>query len=147
MKKLCVLLLMVCFTAHAEYIYEMDHPALTDDNIMVTGVEFNKNSTVIHLNFHLLPYEAFADLWIAPPDSPEAFVILDPATKHVYMMTDYADIPVPPDKIRVEPGKQHRFSLIFEKIPMRHFHLIEGLPSERKAGQIYWDFIGISLPR
>ena len=149
MKKLILILCFALATSvYAGEVYEMYHAASTNPDIAVTQIELTEDSTIIQLSY-TVPADATSNknLWLAQPSSVEAFVILDPASKQVYSMKYSEGVAIAPHKDVLQPGEQKSFTIVFDRFPMKRFHLIEGQPSHRSPDNTYWDFMNIRLPR
>ncbi len=72
-----------------------------------------------------------------------AFYIIDVHKAKKYRLLDVEGIAIRPNVNTVKRGKRYGFQIIFEKISMKRFHLIEG--SAKFANETAWYFTNLLL--
>ena len=113
----------------------------TDSRLYITKIVNRDDTTIIHLirgnskNFRVHVY---------PPGHDMAFYIKDAYSDKKYFLLDTKGIAIAPTRNYLKKGEDLRFQLIFENIPLKRFHLIEG---KTDSDDILWHFTNIQLKR
>jgi len=105
--------------------FELKHPSVNDEDISITSVIYEEDKTIVNLEFELSG-DAY-DIGIYAKDSKSAFVItsLDHTKRYKLLEIDGIAILPKMDKM-INKGDGVKFSLTFEKMPLREFDMFEG---------------------
>lgn len=131
--------LFVATVAAAEY--QLSHVCRTEARLKITKVTITADETLIDLEWN--ETQNNYPIGIYPPGHDMAFYIADAQTGKKYNLLDSSGIAIRPNVNRLNSGNKINFQLVFEKIAMKRFHLIEGkLPTET---MVTWHFTNIKL--
>lgn len=149
MKKMLHAVLIVCLgclvgfspTWAANASYPMSHVCKTEPRLTLTKVTNTKDETILELEW--VETMNSSNVGVYPPGHDMAFFITDTSNAKKYHLLDIDGVAIRPNGNYPQRGDVIKFKLVFERIPMNRFHLIEGkLP---KDGVMTWHFTNIKL--
>lgn len=125
MKKILTFLLANFFTLFAyTQTYQLNQKSNTDKNLTITTVTLTDTTTIIKFKYDAS--RSSIPLGIHPPGHKLAYYITDISWDNKYYLIDYDNIAIEPYPERLGWSKEIEFTLYFEKIDLKRFHLVEG---------------------
>lgn len=142
-----ILLLFAGFTAlMGADTFIVNKVCRTDPALMIEKVTLSDEATTLSMKFEVIRTKAEGawEIGVFPPGHDMAFFITEVTSTRKYLLLDARGIAIRPnvDLLKRE-GETQRFTLIFEPIAVRQFHLIEG--TQHVAGATTWHFTNVTL--
>jgi len=107
-------------------------------------VAITEDETIISLTFNANhDYSRTVGIGVYPPGHDMAFYITDVRKSQKYFLLDAEGIAIKPNGNKLRIGESIKFNLVFEKIPMMRFHLIEGVTLVHNESS--WHFTNVKL--
>lgn len=112
----------------------------SDKETMVTSVTTTSHKTLVRMKHELsqdMPNGYQRETAEFPPGHPKALSIVDAQSGKRYRLIDLSGIAIQPNtNVLVNKGDKVEYTLIFEKVPMRRFHVISGGHLDVVKGQM-----------
>lgn len=144
----CMAFLIAFFVStpsSADDVYEMEKVCTTEDQLWITKVTNTDDKTIIDLEFRAKKNFGSGrnGIGLYPAGHQKAFYIQDLGKAQKYHLLESEGISIRPNGTPVNKGGVIKFRLIFERIPMRRFHMIEGVTEFERGTP--WYFTNIKL--
>lgn len=151
---LMVNLLFICLlmggAAHAKTVvdlstekeYNINEVCKGDDSLILTTVVNTADKTTIHFKY-TNSKNYTEEMTAFPPKHKKAYYISNKDGTKKYPLVSVKGLAINPEWTEVAPNESIKYSLIFDKIPMNAFNLIEG--EESLDDLISWHFLNIKL--
>jgi hypothetical protein len=136
------LLFVTGCTGESNATYTVNKAAITQPDAKITTVTNNEDETILTIEY-INTGKREARIGIDPPGHDMAFFITDIKSSEKYSLLDSDGVAIIPNRNSVNPGESLTFKLIFERIKMDRFHLVEGKLPTKNA--ITWHFTNIKL--
>ena len=125
----------------AEETFEMSRVSQSQPMLTMTKVTHAKDKTAI--DFVWKTEGKKQNIGVYPPGHDLAFYITDVKKAKKYQLLEVEGIPLRPNTLKIPNGVTRSFRLIFERVPMKRFHLIEGATEMTEATA--WHFSNVEL--
>ena len=137
-------LALVSSITFAAETYEINKQCRTQPQLMMKTVTITEDETIISFSFKAeKDYSKTGWINVQPPGHDRSFYITDVRKAKKYYLLDAEGIAISPNGNKLKIGDQLDFTLIFEKIPMKRFHLIEGKIDDKDMTS--WHFTNVKL--
>ena len=146
---------LICLLAWAGFAvqeegenYHLNLPCPGESQLVLSRIINTADQTIAEFHFlSVNDYRATIGIGVYPPGHEKAFYI-SPAKrrpKRKYTLLRVEGIPVRPSGAKLDISDQIVFRLIFEKVPLKKFHLMEG--TAKMTDTAAWHFPNVSLER
>jgi hypothetical protein len=124
MKNILLVLLgnLIALLAHSQ-TYQVNQKSITHEYLMITTVTLTDTATVVKFKYDAPRNIPFG---IHPPGHKLAYYITDISWDEKYYLIGYDNVAIEPYPERMSSGTALEFTLFFEKIDLKRFHLVEG---------------------
>jgi len=133
---------MFVFCAYSIFAqtYQVNQFSVTQPNLKITTIQITDTATIVNLSF--TPKTA-CKVGIYPPGHQMAFFLRDVTGKKTYQLINYSNIGIQPLSETVNAYATKTFTLYFEKIDVKRFHMVEG--EILSPNSTTWHFSNIQL--
>ncbi|HCJ7274017.1 TPA: hypothetical protein NVH30_003680 [Vibrio cholerae] len=126
--------------AHAGEVYEMNKQCVTDGDLYITKIVNEDDETIVYMEYRASKSQG---LGLYPAGHQKAFYITDVRKAQKYHLLESSGLPIRPGNKKIKRGDIVPFKLVFERIPMKRFHMTEGVAEFETSNP--WHFTNIKL--
>lgn len=128
--------------AASDVTYTVNKVCRTQPDAKIKTVKNTDDETILTIEY-LNRKNKTRNVGVYPPGHDMAFFITDIKNSKKYYLLDSEGVAIIPNRNKVKPNNRLVFKLVFERVPMKRFHVVEGkLPTER---EVTWHFTNIKL--
>jgi len=140
--------LILAIWAPREESFNLNLPCPGEPQLVLSKIINTADETIAEMYFvSANDYRETIGIGVYPPGHEKAFFIA-PAkkrTKKKFALLRVEGIPLRPDGAKLDIGEQLTFRLVFEKVPLKTFNLIEG--TAKLTDSTAWNFTDVALDR
>lgn len=122
--------------------YTANIKSINYEGIVINRIMIDESKTTVWFHFKNITLKNIA-IGVHPPGDKRAFFIISKDRSSKFLLTGVNDIPIEPKTITISPGDTYDFSLTFERLTTRDFHILEGEVVD--VGATPWNFLNIHL--
>lgn len=103
--------------------FDLNHASLTVPELKIARVSIGADSTTIEFRCTAKRNMNFG---VYPPGHDMAYYLTDVGSTRRFQLLDAQEIPIRPLGKMLKPGESITYRLVFEKLTVRKFHVVEG---------------------
>ena len=126
--------------------YTINKTCRTNSELVLNSVDIKDDKTIIELTFCNEDNYGYTNIKTAAPGTNQAFYLKDTQSDKKYNLLDTENVAITPNRNVINAGECLTFRLIFNKIDITSFHLIEG-EEEPSDYSTPWHFTNVELKR
>ena len=140
-----IILLSTCGNSPSG-VYNVYKVCRTSSNLTLNTVEIKSDRTILSLTY--CNNNKYSSSWAktAAPGTNQAFYIKDTQSEKKYELLDTENIAISPNRTYLNVGECFTFKLVFNRIDITSFHLIEG-ENNQYYGEVPFNFTNVELKK